>query len=198
MKRTANNAVSESAFGRRVLAVVAAAVLLPSVLALVLGANLALEQSAAFERRLLTAVAHQQALALQTSPQGIPRELAQQLNGHYAALLNETGRLVYSSVAVSEDFAALLATATRLPHDQVDETSRDISWYADSAEWRGVLRTITREDAGRRTREYLLVYEPVPRWYDSMVAAAPRDVLVRMKAKALRRAGIAEGATLDL
>ncbi|MCB1623223.1 MAG: EAL domain-containing protein [Pseudomonadales bacterium] len=173
MKRTANNAVSESAFGRRVLAVVAAAVLLPLVLALVLGANLALEQSAAFERRLLTAVAHQQALALQTSPQGIPRELAQQLNGHYAALLNETGRLVYSSVAVSEDFAALLATATRLPHDQVDETSRDISWYADSAEWRGVLRTITREDAGRRTREYLLVYEPVPRWYDSMVAAAP-------------------------
>lgn len=32
----------------------------------------------------------------------------------------------------------------------------------------------------------------------AMVAAAPRDVLVRMKAKALRRAGIAEGATLDL
>ncbi|MCB0962576.1 MAG: enoyl-CoA hydratase/isomerase family protein [Acidimicrobiales bacterium] len=32
----------------------------------------------------------------------------------------------------------------------------------------------------------------------SMVAAAPRDVLLRMKAKALRRAGIAEGATLDL
>ena len=32
----------------------------------------------------------------------------------------------------------------------------------------------------------------------AMVAAAPRDVLVRMKAKALRRAGIDAGATLDL
>ena len=91
MKQTAESAVSESAFGRRVLAVVAAAVLLPLLFVLVLEFRERLDQQAALARAALATIAHEQAMVQPDSPS---ENLAALIPGRYAVLMDRDGRII--------------------------------------------------------------------------------------------------------
>ena len=170
MKQTAESAVSESAFGRRVLAVVAAAVLLPLLFVLVLEFRERLDQQAALARAALATIAHEQAMVQPDSPS---ENLAALIPGRYAVLMDRDGRIIATTAKVSDEFVAFFRQESS-ELQRASTVSRELSWFGDSAEWRGVIRGVSQpKDAGTAS-SYLAVYEPVPDWRDAALAAAPR------------------------
>ncbi|HRX89875.1 MAG TPA: diguanylate cyclase, partial [Steroidobacteraceae bacterium] len=172
MKQATESAVSESDFGRRVLAVVAAAVLLPLLVAVAIGADQLYEQRKELGRTLLLGAAHEQAIALSAKPRAVPEDFAARLNGRYAAVFDADGRATYSKAPLSDDFVALLVMgSSELRNSGLLE--KEISWYADSVEWVGVIRALTPSTRTQQPRRYLVVYEPVLHWGEFAVSAVP-------------------------
>ena len=172
MKKELETAVSESGFGRRVLAVVAAAVLLPLLLSLIVGTDRLLEQRAELARAQLASLAHSQAVVLAESSDGIPRDFATRLNGRYAAVVDQAGRTHYSSADLPVDLAELVARDS-LDLQQSASTVHRLSWYADSTEWSGAVRMVPRAAKRGEGPTFLVVFEPVADWRDLAMDAAP-------------------------
>lgn len=159
--------------GRRLAAVVAAAVLLPVTVA---GLVFVHESSREVEAQARAGIGREaQLLAARFSSQlmrpateaGIPRLELPAGDGSIrenakVALIDSEGRVLFSGAALPEEIADLLGRYARSP-DPATGAPVPLAWQAAGTEWNGALVRINQTNSGE-ARWSVVVFEPRPGW----------------------------------